>query len=94
MKLIAATLDPDGRRVALTEERWEHINTEHPNMAAHLRAVMAAVRDPTHRLSGSRPQQEWFYGRDAGPSAWIRVVVHYDGGRGVIVTTFPRRTFP
>jgi len=54
---------------------------------------MAAVREPDKRLSGLRPDEEWFY-REAGPSAFIRVVVHYDHDRGMIVTAFPRRHFP
>ena len=29
--MLAATLDPDGRRVVLTEERWQHIKDRHPD---------------------------------------------------------------
>ncbi len=32
--------------------------------------------------------------RGFGPSQWIKVVVHYEDERGLIVTAFPRRSFP
>ena len=36
----------------------------------------------------------WSYGRGIGPSEWLRVVVHYEQGRGRIATAFARRAFP
>ena len=66
---------------------------------------MWSVRDPDGRdvvLTAERwahvldrqPHEEWFYRRGAGPSFWIRVVVHYERGYGLVVTAFPRRSFP
>ena len=57
-------------------------------------AVIAAVAHPDERLPGRKPNEEWFYGRTAPPDQWIRVVVHYEGGHGLIVTAFPRRLIP
>ena len=53
-----------------------------------------AAPDPDARVAGRVEREAWFYVRRAGPSAWIRVVVHYKEDRGTIVTAFPRRSFP
>jgi len=92
--MLAATLDPDGRRVVLTEERWRHILGEHPEMAQHMRSVMTAVREPTLRLSGEDPGEEYYYVEGEGPSRWVKAVVHFEGGEGRIITAFPRRSVP
>jgi hypothetical protein len=88
------TLDPDGRRVELTHERWRHIVAGHPELAPHIANVTRAVQEPDRRMSGQRDGEEWFYLEGAGPSRWLKVVVHYEGGLGRIVTAFGRRSMP
>jgi hypothetical protein len=100
MTVLATTLDPDGRPVDLTEDRWRHIVGEppsragHPELAAHLDAVMRAIQAPDHRRAGRRPGEEWFYLRGAGPSRFLKVVVAYDESRGRVITAFARRSMP
>jgi hypothetical protein len=86
--------DPDGRRVALTFERWRHILDRHRELGRNPQAVLAAISHPEERLPGREPSEEWFYGRTTGRGRWIKVVVHFDGDRGLIVTEFPRRSIP
>ena len=86
--------DPDGRRVTLQSIRWEHISTNHPYLDVESETIMAVVAAPDERIAGRRPAEEWFYRRGAGPTAWIKVVVHYEGVRGIVITAFPRRAFP
>ncbi len=86
--------DPDRRSVELTAERWEHIVTGHPELGDLMDQVLAAVTSPDHRVMGWAPNEEWFYLGDAGPSAWLKVVVVYEGQRGFIVTAHPRRSIP
>jgi len=88
------TTDPEGRRVVLTFERWRHIVDRHRELRRHRDTVLGAVRDPHERLPARRPSQEWFYGWSPQQVQWIRVVVHYEGDRGFIVTAFPRRSIP
>ena len=88
------TIDPDGRVVTLTTERWEHVIAVHPDLDVQPQVLLNAVARPSARVPGRESNQEWFYRRGVGPSAWIRVVVHYEGDRGFIVTAFPRRVFP
>jgi uncharacterized protein YuzE len=79
--MLASALDPDGRLVELTEERWQHITIGHPELRVHLRDVMEAVRTPDRRLRGRQGSEEWFYREGAGPSRWLKAVVHYEQGK-------------
>ena len=91
---VVSVLDPDGRRVELSAERWAHILDGHPELRPHRESVARAVRSPDRRLAGPREGEEWFYLRGAAPSRWLKVVVHYEGGRGRIITAFARRSMP
>jgi hypothetical protein len=88
------TTDPDGRVVVLTDERWLHVLHQHPDLDLRPETVLNTVARPSARSTGHRTNEEWFYRRGVGPSAWMRVVVHYERDRGFIVTAFPRRWFP
>jgi hypothetical protein len=92
--MVSRTLDPDGRRVVLTDAAWEHIKERRPRLSGSVRDIMAAVHEPTLRRAGHEEGEEWFYLEWAGPARWLKVVVHYDGGEGWIVTAFPRRSLP
>jgi hypothetical protein len=89
--MISTTIDPDGRRVVLTRDRWGHIKEEHPILATRLRDIMATVREPTRRTRGRAADEEWFWSDEPFERLWLQVVVHYEGGEGWIATAFPRR---
>jgi hypothetical protein len=92
---VSVVVDPLGRMVHLTAERWEHIIEGHPYMAPHRADVLRAVQAPTDRVVQPRPGQDWFYLEDAGPSRWLKVVVAFDEKSvGSIRTAFPRRRRP
>ncbi len=78
----------------LAGSRWSHILLRHPYLEIEPEVVLATVAQPDERRAGHALGEEWFYRRGAGPSAWIRVVVHYEHNYGVIVTAFPRRSLP
>jgi hypothetical protein len=89
-----AVTDPDGRRVELTVERWDHIAERHPEIAASEEAVTRAVEAPDRRMQGRADNEEWYYLKIESPSAWLKVVVAYAEGRGHIVTAHARRSMP
>jgi hypothetical protein len=92
---IATVLDPDGRSVALSEERWAHIIDGHPELRSFRESVLEAVQAPSRRLPGRSLGEEWFYRAGGGPSRWLKVVVRYDASdSGRIVTAFARRSLP
>jgi hypothetical protein len=56
--------------------------------------LLAVVSAPDERIVGRDENEEWFYSGGFGPSVWVKVVVHSEGGSGLIVTAFARRSFP
>jgi hypothetical protein len=92
--MVAATLDPDGRRVVLNEEAWAHIKEEHRDLTRKQRDIMAAVREPDRRMPGRVPDEEWFFAEEIRPGRWLHVVVHFEGGEGWIATAFTRTLLP
>ena len=94
-EIVATVLDPDGRSVDLTGERWAHITDGHPELAGYRNEVLETVRVPSRRGPGRTLGEEWFYRESVGPSRWLKVVVRYElTGRGWIVTAFARRSMP
>jgi len=94
--ILAEVVDPDGRRVELTVERWQHIIRldGHPELTGFQADVLRTVQAPDKRRTAPRSNEQWFFVRDAGPSRWLQVVVAYEAGRGFIVTAFGRRQDP
>lgn len=92
--VLATTLDPDGCRVFLTEDRWKHIKHGHAALAPRLHDIMATVREPSFSMPGRSENEVWFFADNAGRFPWLHVVVHYEGGAGWIVTAFPREALP
>ena len=70
--MIAATFDPDGRRVVLPERSWAHIKSRRPQLAGRLREIMTAVREPTRRVQGRASGEEWFFLEEADPLTGFR----------------------
>src|SRR5947207_1494070 len=52
--IIAQVNSIDGVPIRLTEERWEHIITQHPYMTAYYERMLDAVEDPEYILRGHR----------------------------------------
>ena len=48
--------DREGREIYLTEERWEHITNEHPELRVHLEDVLATLRQGRRRQQPRDPQ--------------------------------------
>jgi hypothetical protein len=88
------TTDPDGRRIALSAERWLHILENHEELSDELDAILQGLAVPAIRRRGRWPDEEWFYLGGVGPTSFVKVVVHYENGEGRVVTAFPRRAFP
>lgn len=87
--MVTTTLDSRGRRVVLDEEAWDHIKHGHAVLASRLHEIMAVVREPTEHSAGREPGEEWFFADEPLAPLWLKVVVHYEGDEGWIVTAFP-----
>lgn len=86
--------DPDGRRVVLDGYGWRHVLEEHPEMAPHAAAILAAIAEPDFRESDPRPGRERFWRERLGPSRWLFVVVDFAENPARVVTAFGRHDDP
>jgi hypothetical protein len=94
--LAGKTTDPDGERVVLLDAIWrEKIVRDHPEIGAHMRAVLRAVRKPDHVASDPIfAKRTRYYARGTGPSQWLLVVVSYEQTPARIVSAFANRKDP
>jgi hypothetical protein len=90
------TTDPDGKQVVLLEVVWrEKIVRDHPEIRAHLSAVLRAVSTPDHVAPDPIfAERRRYYTRGAGPSQWLLVVVSYEQTPARIVSAFANRKDP
>lgn len=85
---------PSSTRRSRARTCWLHVVRYHEELQAELQAILDGLAAPTLRRRGRRPGEEWFYAAGPGPTRFVKVVVHYEGGEGRMVTAFPRRAFP
>jgi hypothetical protein len=93
-EIIDRAIDPDGRVVVLTRERWGHILAGHPELAACRPLVMRAIGRPDHRAPDLLTTRERYFLRGVGPSRWLRVVVDFSEAEAEVVTAFAERRDP
>jgi len=94
VSVLAQVVDPDGRRVVLDVDGWEHILEEHGEMAAHQAAVITTVSAPHHRRQDPRPGRERYWRRGLGPSRWLLAVIDFSTDPARIVTAYGNRRNP
>jgi hypothetical protein len=80
-----------GIRIRLTDERWEHIVTEHAEPGESRAAVLRAVSDPERILAGG--SGELLSVREIESGKWLVVVYREDEQDGFIITAFWTRRY-
>jgi hypothetical protein len=91
--VILLVRGPDGRYVELGWDAWNHVRTEHFDLADSLKDVMRTIEHPDHREPDPVPGRERLFKR-GGPYGWIRVVAEFSGDFDRIVTAFPQTADP
>jgi CRISPR/Cas system endoribonuclease Cas6 (RAMP superfamily) len=93
---VAETADPRGERVVLLPSVWTgKIVRDHPEVAAHLTAVLHVVATPDHVTPDPQiAARTRYYGHGVGPSRWLLVVVSYEQDPARIVSAFANRKDP
>jgi sarcosine oxidase gamma subunit len=94
--LAGETTDRDGKRVVLLEAVWrQKIVRDHPEISAHMAAVLRAATTPDHVASDPVfAERTRYYVSGAGPSQWLLVVVSYEQTPARIVSAFANRKDP
>jgi hypothetical protein len=86
--VIEATRDPWGRVVVLPEKSMGHIARNHRELDGCELAIITAVENASARCRSKRPGREELFAPNLGPTAWLRVIVAYDGHRGHVITAY------
>ena len=87
--------DPDGRVVEFSEQSWQHLMVERPQLLDDVDAVLAAVATPDYREVDPIADRERFYKqRVTDKVRWLRVVVDFNRKPGLVVTAFIQRKNP
>ncbi len=92
--VVEEATDPEGRRVVLDQRGWDHVLTEHAEMAPHQAGVMATIEQPEHRRPDPRSGRERYWRRGFGPSRWLLVVVDFGVAPARVVTAYGNRKDP
>jgi hypothetical protein len=91
----ATVTDPDGHEVVLLARIWaDKITRDHPELVAHLDAVIQTVAGPDHVEPDALPARTRFYRRNVGPSRWLMAVVSYEQQPARIITALANRKDP
>ena len=92
--VVARAETPTGGTIVLTASAWSHISAEHPEIAAHLAAVVKTAAEPEVVAPDPRSGRRRHYRSDAGPSRWLRVIVDFNETPARIVTAHAHRKEP
>ncbi len=95
-RIIGASTDPDGKQVVLLGRVWRSkVLDDHPELEAHVDAVLHAVEAPDHTAADPvYEHRQRYYLRAAGPSRWLLVVVSYEQEPARIISAFGNRKGP
>lgn len=94
--LAGETMDPDGERVVLLDAVWRgKIARDHPEIGAHMSAILGTVSTPDHVAPDPiLAERTRYYARGAGPSQWLLVVVSDEQAPARMVSAFANRKDP
>lgn len=85
-------VDPRGRKIICTAERWaSHIVSFHPAMIGDEKEVIAAIEDPEFGIYGDADfaNRQVYYRRTRGKLRYTKVVVEFnEAGEGKVITAF------
>lgn len=81
----------NGIAIRLTDERWQHITTEHQELHASRDTVLLTIRDPERVLAGG--SSELLAVRQVESGKWLVVVYREESEKqdGFVITAFLTR---
>lgn len=90
MGLIFEVNNKSGRKIHLSNERWAHINQEHPEIAPHLEDIKDALINPLKVVQyeydkGIHYHYKYFKRRRP---EYLLIIVKYLNNHGFIITAY------
>ena len=90
MELIFEVNDKSGRKIHLSNERWAHINQEHPEVAPYLEDIKDTLANPTRIIQYEDDDNVNYYYRyfKGRQLQYLLVIVKYLNNHGFIITAY------
>lgn len=88
MEIIFVVNDKSGRRIHLSNERWTHINQEHPEVASYLEDIKDAVTNPIRFVPSDADVNYYYKYFKQRQSQYLLVIVKYLNKHGFIITAY------
>ncbi len=84
--------DKSKRIIYLTEERWSHIKTDHPEMSTNLEEIKMLLVNPEFVRKSEYDENVRFYYRYykniESEAKYLLIAVKYLNGQGFVITAF------
>ena len=91
MPRIFESKDKSGRNIYLTDERWKHINKDHPEVAPYLEEIKETLKNPikiTAYEFDENVKYYYKYFKEREKAKYLLVIVKYLNNYGFIITAY------
>ena len=84
--------DKSGRKIHLSDERWKHLNQEHPEVAPYLEDIKETLKNPlkitTYEFDENVRYYYRYFKERESEAKYLLVIVKYLNNHGFIITTY------
>ena len=91
MTWIFEVEDKSGRKIHLSDERWKHLNQEHPEVTPYLEELKETLKNPlkitTYELD-ENVKYHYKYFKERESAKYLLVIVKYLNEHGFIITAY------
>jgi hypothetical protein len=91
MAWIFEVEDKSGRKIYLSDERWAHLNQDHPEVAPYLEDIKEMLKNPlkiTDYEYDDTVKYYYKYFKERGAAKYLLVIVKYLNQHGFIITAY------
>ena len=91
MTWIFEVEDKSDRKVHLSDERWKHLNEEHPEVAPYLEDIKETLKNPlkiTTYEFDENVKYYYKYFKERESAKYLLVIVKYLNEHGFIITAY------
>ena len=89
MAWIFEVEDKSGKKIHLSDERWKHLNQEHPEVAPYFEELKDILKNPlkiTDYELDSNVKYYYKYFKERETAKYLLVIVKYLNNHGFIIT--------
>ena len=92
METVSEISDKSGRNIYLTQERWNHIKSDHPEMSTELESIKSTISSPEFIRKSEYDENVRFYytyyKNRKSQAKYLLTAIKYLNGKGFVITAF------